>query len=123
VSDPKGSNWRKWDLHIHTPASFVQHYGNSSEETWEKFISDLERLLADGITTERIKQQHRQLLGIEMETYGVFAAAEEATDPRPIAFSMKSVVDFADANKDDCFQKYASFTSAQALKYFVENFL
>lgn len=44
MSDPKGSNWRKWDLHVHTPASFVQHYGTDSTETWEKFISDLEQL-------------------------------------------------------------------------------
>jgi predicted ATPase len=44
VNDPKGSNWRKWDLHIHTPASFVQHYGTDSKETWDRFISDLERL-------------------------------------------------------------------------------
>ena len=22
MNDPKGSLWRKWDLHIHTPASF-----------------------------------------------------------------------------------------------------
>jgi nucleoside phosphorylase/CheY-like chemotaxis protein len=80
-------------------------------------------VLADGTTTERIKQQHRQLIGIEMETYGVFAAAEESTEPRPEAFSMKSVVDFADVQKDDRFQKYAAFTSAQALKYFVEKFL
>jgi nucleoside phosphorylase len=79
-------------------------------------------VLADGSTTERIKQQHRHI-GVEMETYGVFAAAEEATEPRPDAFSMKSVVDFADVNKDDHFQKYAAFTSAQTLKYFVENLL
>jgi hypothetical protein len=44
VNDPKGSNWRKGDLHVHTPASFVQHYGTNSQETWEKFISDLEQL-------------------------------------------------------------------------------
>jgi len=80
-------------------------------------------VLADGTTTERIKQQHRQLMGIEMETYGVFVAAEEVTEPRPEAFSMKSVVDFGDVHKDDRYQKYAAFTSAQALKYFVENLL
>jgi nucleoside phosphorylase/CheY-like chemotaxis protein len=79
-------------------------------------------VLADGSTAERIKtQQHREVLGIEMETYGIFAAAEEATEPRPTVFSMKSVVDFADGNKDDRYQKYAAFTSAQALKHFVEN--
>jgi len=70
-----------------------------------------------------IKTQHRQLLGIEMETYAVFAAAEECFTPRPLTFSLKSVVDFADSNKDDRFRKYASFTSAQTLKHFVEKYL
>ncbi len=37
-----GSIWRKWDLHIHTPASIVQNHG--SDEGWERFISELEFL-------------------------------------------------------------------------------
>lgn len=41
---PRGSEWRKWDLHIHTPASICHDYGGSNEETWEKFICDLEKL-------------------------------------------------------------------------------
>lgn len=40
----RGSEWRKWDLHIHTPASIVQHYGEDNEEIWEKYIQDLEKL-------------------------------------------------------------------------------
>lgn len=42
---PKGSEWRKWDLHVHTPSSMVEYYsGTSPEEKWEGFISDLENL-------------------------------------------------------------------------------
>jgi predicted ATPase len=37
-----GSEWRKWDLHIHTPSSIIQRYGG--EEKWEEFISALEHL-------------------------------------------------------------------------------
>ena len=37
----RGSWWGRWDLHIHTPASIVQHYGEDNEETWEKYITDL----------------------------------------------------------------------------------
>lgn len=40
----KGSEWRKWDLHVHTPSSIIQHYGGNNDETWEKFIVDLEAL-------------------------------------------------------------------------------
>lgn len=40
-----GSEWNKWDLHVHTPASVVQHYGDSNQNsTWEKYISALEQL-------------------------------------------------------------------------------
>lgn len=40
---PRGSEWRKWDLHVHTPASIV----NSSypgQDPWEAFLVDLESL-------------------------------------------------------------------------------
>lgn len=40
----RGSEWRKWDLHVHTPASIVQHYGEDNDETWERYIQDLENL-------------------------------------------------------------------------------
>lgn len=80
-------------------------------------------VLADNESTERIRLQHKDLLGVEMETYGVFVAAEEATSPRPKAFSIKSVSDFASPEKDDRFQKYAAYTSSQALRFFVENYL
>lgn len=40
----RGSEWRKWDLHVHTPKSMVQNYGGDTPEAWEKFISDLETL-------------------------------------------------------------------------------
>lgn len=42
MNDPRGSIWRKWDLHVHTPASIVNSYGG--EGAWDKFISALESL-------------------------------------------------------------------------------
>lgn len=42
----RGSEWRKWDLHIHTPASINQNYGNNYD-SWEKFINALENLPTD----------------------------------------------------------------------------
>ena len=41
---PRGSEWSIWDLHVHTPASIVQHYGDESEDTWQRFLSELEQL-------------------------------------------------------------------------------
>lgn len=43
---PRGSEWAKWDLHIHTPESIVNGYGNS-EDVWDKFLIDLEALPED----------------------------------------------------------------------------
>lgn len=40
----KGSEWHKWDLHVHTPKSIIQHYGGDTDDVWEKYISDLEAL-------------------------------------------------------------------------------
>ena len=44
MNDPKGSIWRKWDLHIHTPSSIVNEYGGDTEQIWERFLKDLESL-------------------------------------------------------------------------------
>ncbi|WP_405395601.1 TrlF family AAA-like ATPase [Maribacter sp. Asnod2-G09] len=44
---PKGSEWRKWDLHVHTPSSIYHRYGADTEETWGKYIEDLENLSSD----------------------------------------------------------------------------
>lgn len=42
---PRGAEWAKWDLHVHTPASLVQHFKATEEkDVWEKYISDLENL-------------------------------------------------------------------------------
>lgn len=43
VPTNRGSEWRVWDLHIHTPYSINQNYADS-DEGWEKFISALENL-------------------------------------------------------------------------------
>jgi len=40
----RGSEWRKWDLHIHTPKSIVNNYGEDDENTWDKYIDALQRL-------------------------------------------------------------------------------
>lgn len=72
---------------------------------------------------EFIRNHHRKLLGIDMETYGVYYAAINAKKPRPTVFSIKSVCDFADSKKNDDYQAYASYTSAQFMFHFVFNVL
>ena len=47
MNDSRGSQWRKWDLHVHTPSWLRQHYGGDTEENWERSVSNLETLPAE----------------------------------------------------------------------------
>lgn len=40
----RGSTWKKWDLHVHTPESIIHHYPGQKEASWEAFLADLEAL-------------------------------------------------------------------------------
>ena len=42
MNDPRGSIWRKWDLHVHTPASLVHNY--PGQDPWPDFLNALETL-------------------------------------------------------------------------------
>ncbi len=75
------------------------------------------------IVDEMIKQHSRKTVGLDMESYGVFYASNYGLDNRTIPICIKSISDFADANKGDGFQKYASYTSIEFVKYLVENVL
>jgi nucleoside phosphorylase len=68
-----------------------------------------------------LKAQNRKVIGLEMETYGVFFAANNCNEPKPHAFSIKSICDFADETKNDDYQAYAAFTSANYLYLFIKN--
>ncbi|CAH1385368.1 phosphorylase family protein [Candidatus Nitrotoga sp. M5] len=62
-----------------------------------------------------VKESHKNLIGVEMESYAVFTAAHYCTAPRPKCISIKSVCDFGDDKKNDIFHKYAAHTSARFL--------
>ena len=40
----KGSEWRKWDLHLHTPKSIIQGYGGDTKLVWDTFIQKISSL-------------------------------------------------------------------------------
>ena len=39
----RGSEWRKWDLHIHTPGTAKNDQYENSDDIWEKYIDALEK--------------------------------------------------------------------------------
>lgn len=46
----KGSEWRRWDLHLHTPETKKndQYEGRTSEEKWNKFYEKISNYIGDG---------------------------------------------------------------------------
>ncbi|MBS1686365.1 MAG: hypothetical protein JSS76_16615 [Bacteroidetes bacterium] len=81
-------------------------------------------VLANQSYIDLITKYQRKLIGIDMETYGLYYTAENSIRPKPLGFlSLKSISDFAGIDKDDRHQEYASYTSASflynfALEYF-----
>ena len=65
VNDARGSLWRRWDLHVHTPASLYHNYGSGSD-VWERFITALEQLPEDfsviGINDYLFLEGYRKVL-------------------------------------------------------------
>jgi len=41
---PRGSEWRKWDLHVHTPKSIIQEFGGDTPQAWDAFVQKLAAL-------------------------------------------------------------------------------
>jgi nucleoside phosphorylase len=71
----------------------------------DQVIDDVTRVL-------EIQKNWRKLIGVEMETYGVYRACNEAPDPKPRFVSFKAVCDFA-AEKSDSWQEYAAYVAAE----------
>lgn len=67
-----------------------------------------------------IEQQHRKMLGLEMEMYAMYEAARHSLS-QPLFFGVKSVVDMGDAAKGDLFHASASILSARFVVEFLES--
>jgi nucleoside phosphorylase/CheY-like chemotaxis protein len=74
-------------------------------------------VIADSSTVQNLVPQHRGLLAIDMEAYGVATAANGCGAPRPKAVIVKAVCDYADRDKNDEFQEYAADVSAKFLLF------
>lgn len=67
-----------------------------------------------------IQKDHKNLIGLEMETYAIFSAAHLSNNPKPIPISFKSVCDYGDQLKNDKFHEYACYTSAHVFYEFLK---
>jgi len=51
----RGSEWRRWDLHVHTPGTIKndKYTGSSIEEKWNTFYTDITTYIGDGTDIAR----------------------------------------------------------------------
>lgn len=75
-------------------------------------------VLQASMLMEEVREQHKNLIGVDMEAYGVFSAAEYASQPKPKCVVMKAVSDFGNDIKNDKYHKYAAYCSARFLYEF-----
>jgi nucleoside phosphorylase len=81
-------------------------------------VGAADQVIDDPTRVLEIQKNWRKLIGVEMETYGVYRAVYEAPEPKPRAVSFKAVCDFA-AEKSDSWQEYAAFMAAEfAVEFF-----
>ncbi len=77
MTSPRGSTWNKWDLHVHSPASFHEGFGLDrdihAEEAhedaiWDRYLDELEALddiscvaITDYFSIEGYKRIRREI--------------------------------------------------------------
>jgi nucleoside phosphorylase len=67
----------------------------------------------------KLLENDRKLIGIDMEGYGMYKAAQFHQGTTPVL--VKAVSDFGDAEKDDDYQSYASYASARFVYEYLYN--
>lgn len=79
-------------------------------------------VIADERVIQKIRdEQNKNVVGIDMETYGVYAACASA-EYTVGAVSLKSVCDKANKQKDDRYQPFAAKVSALAVKHLLSKY-
>lgn len=66
-----------------------------------------------------IKVHNRNIVGVDMESYGVLYAGKNAYHPKPRVIVCKAVSDFGDVNKSDSYQQLAAYNSVNFIKKFI----
>lgn len=77
-------------------------------------------VIADAAMVEEILERNPKALGLDMELYGVYTAAEKINGARPSVIGIKGVADHGTKDKDDAAQKQASLLSTVVFKDLVK---
>ncbi|WP_395444304.1 hypothetical protein [Caulobacter sp. UC70_42] len=73
-------------------------------------------VIADEGMISEICSRHPSAIGLDMEVFGLYAAAERSVGKRPSVLAIKGVADFGHVAKDDFGQAMASTISAEVFK-------
>ena len=79
-------------------------------------------MLQSSPAVQRVLDQHKDVLAIEMEAFPVMFACQAAPHPRPLPIVAKAVCDNGDEDKDDRWQEAAAFSSAITFMEFALRF-
>lgn len=81
-------------------------------------------VVADADKMEEIKEQHRKMLGLEMEIMAMYEAAAQA-ECQPKCLAIKTATDFGDINKSNTedYQEVGSVMSARCMVEFIKEVL
>jgi nucleoside phosphorylase len=113
VVDNIQSAWRRHPAYKRPPADLATHFGP---------LASADQVVNDSTVMPEILRHMRSVIGLEMETFGLYAAAQYTHPSHRVHFlSCKSVCDFAE-HKEDGWQVYAAFTSAQYIARFLVTF-
>lgn len=69
-------------------------------------------VIASPEVQEVFREQHRKMVGVDMECYGLYYAAEHHAGSQVKVLCAKAVSDLADQEKGDDYQRYCAFISA-----------
>ena len=78
-------------------------------------------VIADEKRMGEINEQHRKMLGLDMEMYSMYEAAAQSTTG-PKFFGVKAVVDLGNGGKNDKFHSPACIISARFVMIFLKKF-
>lgn len=79
-------------------------------------------VLASKSVIDSIRRQNAKVIGVEMEAYGVFAAARLSSTPRPSPLCIKGVSDRGVRGKGDRHQRLAAHLASSTLFEFANDF-
>jgi nucleoside phosphorylase/CheY-like chemotaxis protein len=80
-------------------------------------------VLQSSKAVQRVIAQQKDLLAIEMEAFSLLFACQTSPHPRPFGIVAKAVCDNGDRNKNDVYQSYAAYVSAQVLYDYAMSYL